>query len=205
MCRIRVATCLTTFGAQRCVSAAGSADVSAHGWIRGRLARRDAQGVKAPTRQSCYADVSDGRRPFDGPRKASSSVSRARYSGLERDLRKRGIVVGREVQVQVRPGPGRRMGESTDLLVEAVAGERTECADPVAVTVEVKGCWHAEVDGAMRTQLADRYLQGEGRRQAIYVVGWYAADDWDPTIAGAACARRDFGDTRGFFAGQRGL
>jgi hypothetical protein len=108
---------------------------------------------------------------------------------LDRDLRGRGVVVGREVQI--RPGPSGKMGEAGDLTIEAVAGERVEGAPTVAVTVEVKGCWHPELDTALRTQLAERYLLPEGQRQGIYVVGWFAADDWDPTDwRRAACAGR---------------
>jgi hypothetical protein len=62
---------------------------------------------------------------------------------LDSDLRGRGIIVGREVEV--RPGPRGKMGESGDLVVEAPAGERVEGSDIVSVTIEVKGCWHSDV------------------------------------------------------------
>ena len=64
-------------------------------------------------------------------------------------------------------------------MVEATAGEHVEGADIVGVTVEVKGCWHPEVNEAMKSQLAERYLLPEGQQQGIYVVGWFEADDWD--------------------------
>jgi hypothetical protein len=94
---------------------------------------------------------------------------------LEHDLRDRGILVGREPEI--RPGPGSRMGESVDLEIRAVAGERVEGAPVVTVIVEVKGCWHRHVRTAMETQLADRYLDAS-TRQGIYLVGWYAAEEW---------------------------
>jgi hypothetical protein len=120
---------------------------------------------------------------------------------LDQDLRGRGIIVGREVQI--RPGPDGKMGESGDLVVEAVAGERVEGADVVSVTVEVKGCWNAELDEAMRTQLAERYLLAEGQRQGIYVVGWFNADDWDKTDwKCTCCARRSLEESRTFFTEQ---
>ncbi len=96
---------------------------------------------------------------------------------LEEALRGRGIISGREVQI--RPGPGHHMGEASDLLITAVASERVEGAAMVEVVVEVKGCWHREMETALKTQLADRYLEAGQRDQGIYVVGWYEADGWD--------------------------
>jgi hypothetical protein len=120
---------------------------------------------------------------------------------LVQDLHGCGVVLGREVQI--RPGPGGKMGESGDLVVEAVAGERVEGADVVSVTIEVKGCWNTELDEAMRTQLAERYLLSECQRQGIYVVGWFAADDWDRTDwKQSPCARRGLDESRAFFTQQ---
>jgi hypothetical protein len=122
---------------------------------------------------------------------------------LERDLRGRGITIGREVQI--RPGPGGKMGEAGDLVVEALAAERVEGAPVVSATLEVKGCWHPELDRAMATQLAARYLLPEGQRQGIYVVGWFAADDWDiDDRRHKRCARRGLEESRAFFAEQAG-
>jgi hypothetical protein len=120
---------------------------------------------------------------------------------LEKDLRGRGITVGREVQI--RPGPGGKMGESGDLVVEAFADERVEGADVVSVTIEVKGCWHPKVNEAMRSQLAERYLLPEGQRQGIYLVGWFASDDWDTDDwRRTPCARRGLQESREFFIDQ---
>jgi hypothetical protein len=96
---------------------------------------------------------------------------------LDDALRERGIVAGREVQI--RAGPGYHMGEASDLLITAVAGERVEGAPLVEVVVEVKGCWHREMETALKTQLSDRYLEAGERDQGVYVVGWYEADGWD--------------------------
>ena len=107
---------------------------------------------------------------------------------LQHDLRGRGILVGRETEI--RPGPGSRMGESVDLEINAVAGERVEGARLVSVIVEVKGCWNPKIGTAMETQLADRYL-GPTARQGIYLVGWYAAANWSTKDRRRApCARR---------------
>ncbi|HWH31691.1 MAG TPA: hypothetical protein VNU01_03370 [Egibacteraceae bacterium] len=109
--------------------------------------------------------------------KPENALSDWLKSHLDDVLRERGIVAGREVQI--RPGPGHHMGEASDLLITAAAGERVEGAPLVEVVVEVKGCWHREVETALKTQLCDRYLQAGGRDQGIYVVGWYDADGWD--------------------------
>jgi hypothetical protein len=120
---------------------------------------------------------------------------------LDNDLRGRGIIVGREVQI--RPGPRGKMGESGDLVVEAPAGERVEGSDIVSVTIEVKGCWHSDVDTAMKSQLAERYLLPEGQRQGIYLVGWFDADDWDTNDRRCTrCRRRGLQDSHAFFAQQ---
>jgi hypothetical protein len=120
---------------------------------------------------------------------------------LTKDLSGRGIMVGREVQI--RPGPGGKMGESGDLVVEATAGERVEGADIVSVTIEVKGCWHPKVKVAMRSQLAERYLLPEGQRQGIYVVGWFASDDWDRADwRYTPCANRGLQESRGLYTEQ---
>ena len=114
---------------------------------------------------------------------------------LDQDLRGRGVITGREVQI--RPAPRGGLGERGDLVVEAVAGERVDGADIVRVTVEVKGCWNADLDTAMVTQLVERYLLPERERQGIYVVGWFAADDWDDTDRRCrACARRSLSVSR---------
>jgi len=39
------------------------------------------------------------------------------------------------------------------------------------VIVEVKGCWHSELQTAMLTQLRDRYLKGKPTRTGLYIVG----------------------------------
>lgn len=73
----------------------------------------------------------------------------------------------------------------------------------MGVTVEVKGCWHPEVDHALRTQLAERYLVPEGERQGVYIVAWFAADDWDiKDWRRKACAGRGLAESRSLFAEQ---
>ncbi len=98
---------------------------------------------------------------------------------LREDLGVGGRVIGRELEI--RPNiTGRGRGESVDIAVFAPVGTEVEGAATASVTVEVKGCWHADVKTAMRSQLVDRYLTGTGTTHGIYLVFWFAADEWDP-------------------------
>ncbi len=162
----------------------------------GESLQRAQEALQASTPAAADLWDTTAKRP-----KSENELSDWLKRWLDTDLRGRGIVVGREVQV--RPGPGGKMGESTDLLVEAIAGERVEGAEKVSVTIEVKGCWHAEVDDAMETQLAERYLRNEGQHQGIYIVGWFAADDWDEgDWRRRVCARRSLSDSRCYYSEQ---
>lgn len=97
---------------------------------------------------------------------------------LEDDLRVGGRIVGRELLIRSSPS-GRGRGESVDLAVFAPIGPDVESASTASVTIEVKGCWHAKVKTAMKSQLVDRYLTGTRTTHGIYLVFWFAADDWD--------------------------
>ncbi len=98
---------------------------------------------------------------------------------LEDDLDVGGRVIGRELEIRANT-TGRGRGESVDIAVFAPIGAEVEGAATASVTIEVKGCWHADVKTAMRSQLVDRYLTGTGTEHGIYVVFWFAAKDWDP-------------------------
>jgi hypothetical protein len=123
--------------------------------------------------QALYLWNDNPRRPKNEP-----AISHYIQEELKRDLRDRGVITGREVEI--RPHPDFKMGESTDLLVSARADEYVLKSELVEAVVEVKGCWHQEVMMALRAQLIDRYLTDTGISHGIYVVGWFAADDWDP-------------------------
>ncbi|MHB1042630.1 MAG: NACHT domain-containing protein [Eubacteriales bacterium] len=97
---------------------------------------------------------------------------------LDEDLRKRGIIINREVEI--RRGTGAGTGERTDIHVDAVVpGPRAEIYDSISVIIEVKGCWNTELDHAMKTQLADRYLKDNRCQHGFYLVGWFYCDQWD--------------------------
>ena len=56
---------------------------------------------------------------------------------LESDLKNRGVVVNREVQI--------RRGQETDIHIVAIREKRDGSMDQVRVITEVKGCWHQQV------------------------------------------------------------
>ncbi len=90
---------------------------------------------------------------------------------LEDDLDKRkGITVQREVSVQ--------WNQRTDLEVRAVAICDAE-AVPLEITVEVKGCWHPDVNKSLVTQLRDGYLKKSGRTHGIYLILWTQCPAWN--------------------------
>ncbi len=93
---------------------------------------------------------------------------------LDEDLKKRGIVVNREVEI--------RRGQKTDIHVDAIKKEfKQEDYDIVKVIIEVKGCWNQDLPEAMQTQLADRYLKDNDCKYGLYLVGWFNCDKWDTT------------------------
>jgi hypothetical protein len=85
---------------------------------------------------------------------------------LESDLKGRGVVLGREVQIH--------RFDRTDIHITAVTNSsRTDSLDSVKVIIEVKGDWHRELHSAMGSQLANRYLQENDCRHGLYLVGWF--------------------------------
>lgn len=91
---------------------------------------------------------------------------------LEEDLRGRGIIINREVQIH--------RGERTDIHVNAVIlGQDEVPYDSVTVIIEAKGCWHEELDSAMETQLLERYLKNNRCQHGLYLIGWFNCDAWD--------------------------
>lgn len=97
---------------------------------------------------------------------------------LDRDLKSRGIIINREVEL--RCNSGGQPGERTDIHVDAVVkSPNGETHDSITVIIEVKGCWHREVMTAMETQLVDRYLANNANPYGLYLVGWFTCTQWD--------------------------
>jgi len=97
---------------------------------------------------------------------------------LEEDIKEKGIIVNREVEI--RHGEGSGLGEKTDIHVDAVIRDKNrEIYDSITVIIEVKGCWHKELKQAMKTQLVDRYLKDNRCQYGLYLVGWFDCAQWD--------------------------
>ena len=121
-----------------------------------------------------------GFRPRD---EASFSDAIARW--LRDDLKNRGIVIGREVQL--------RRGQRTDIYIEAVP-EAGSKLPTVTVVIEIKGCWNKDVTTAVASQLVGDYIQPNGHTHGIYIVGWFVCDQWEKPIN--KLASRTFEDAK---------
>jgi hypothetical protein len=90
-----------------------------------------------------------------------------------------GVIANREVKLRAYLGGAK--GEQTDVHVDVtVPGVDPGVLEKLTVIIEVKGCWNPDLNHAMQTQLVDRYLTGGDCHHGIYVVGWFACDQWDP-------------------------
>src|SRR5262249_55635495 len=96
---------------------------------------------------------------------------------LRRDLRERGIIVDRKVEVTRKTGSG--IGDRNDIAVQA-ANE----TDTLKLTIEIKECFHRDVQTAMRNQLVEQYLAPTRERHGIYLVFWFDPAQWDPSDDG---------------------
>ncbi len=91
---------------------------------------------------------------------------------LEADLKDRGIIAFREVEI--------RRGQKTDISVIALAPkDRSNETEILEVVIEVKGRWHPDLEIAMQTQLVERYMQQNGIETGLYLVGWFDCEHWD--------------------------
>lgn len=135
-----------------------------------------------PARTTLWNQLPGGtNRPKD-----EEHLSDAVARHFRTDLVERGTIVNREVQIrrrEVAVAAGGQAGQRTDIRVDVVRA--AEHGDPAILTaiVEVKGCWHPEVETAMADQLAGRYLHENDCQTGLYLVGWYLCDGWDDSDA----------------------
>jgi hypothetical protein len=156
--------------------------------LRESLARLDAelQGVTPAAPDLWNTDRRTGR----GTPKDEAALSDYIARHFRRDLVGRGVVVNREVEI--RRGHGDAAGERSDILVTAaVPSGAAETGGAVTVVVEVKGCWNRNREADLTGQLRDRYLQESGCRHGLYVVGWFACDQWEEIDRAARRAPRE--------------
>lgn len=97
---------------------------------------------------------------------------------LVEDLKESGVIAYREVEI--RRGEGSGQGEKTDILVDVVMrNQYNKVYDSITVIIEIKGCWHQELNLAMKTQLVDRYLKDNRCKHGLYLIGWFNCPQWD--------------------------
>jgi len=91
---------------------------------------------------------------------------------LDDDIKQRGIIVNREVQIHRK--------EKTDIHVDAIVKKSdNEVYDSITAIIEVKGCWNPDSDHAMKSQLVEKYLKNNCCQHGLYLVGWFNCDKWD--------------------------
>ncbi len=95
---------------------------------------------------------------------------------LKEELDSKGIVALREVEIRRRKSKDGISGERTDIYV---TGSVPNLNKQLKVIIEVKGCWHSEVNKAMETQLLNRYLGKRNCNYGLYIVGWFCCKQWD--------------------------
>lgn len=121
---------------------------------------------------------------------------------LDEDLRGRGIIVNREVQI--RRGIGEGTGQRTDIHIDAVVpGGRSGNYDRIYAIIEVKGNWNAELLSAMETQLRDRYLKENRCRNGVYLIAWFTCAKWSEADARRKqCSRMSLPEAQSFLSQQ---
>jgi len=135
----------------------------------GRLQKKLQEG-EPPAAIDLWNEITEGGTTRHTP-KDEGRLSDYVKRHLETDLGQRGIVVNREVQI-IR-------GDKTDIHVAAVVRQPdANTYDSIRAIIEVKGCWHRELDTAVETQLVDRYLKDSGCPHGLYLVGWFNCDPW---------------------------
>jgi hypothetical protein len=89
---------------------------------------------------------------------------------LRSDLR----LIPRDPAIFINREPQFFSGEPTDLHIQA----QLPNGAVATVIVEVKLCDHPDVEKAMASQLAERYLRQKGLTHGLYFVGWFTCGVW---------------------------
>jgi hypothetical protein len=102
--------------------------------------------------------------------KPEEPLSREIALSLRDQLQNRGITAHLEEKI--------REGEFVDIHVNAVSSDATKRT--ISLVIEVKGCWHKDLQTALCTQLAERYLKDNQSRYGLFLVVWFLCDKWEP-------------------------
>lgn len=126
---------------------------------------------ETPSAIFLWNEIVEGRSSRYTP-KSENDFSDYVRNHLDDDLKQRGIIVNREVEI--------RRGALTDIRVDAIIKNQDgKSYDSITVIIEVKGCWNQELRRAMQTQLVDCYLKDNYCQYGLYLVGWFLCDRWD--------------------------
>ncbi len=113
-----------------------------------------------------------GKKPKLHRPKDEEHFSRFVARFLDDQLRIKGIVINREVEI--------RPGEFTDILVQTTPKIKDGLGfDQFSVIIEAKGSWHPKIKTAMKDQLVHGYMRQHQCRHGVYLVGWFQCDKWD--------------------------
>ncbi len=139
---------------------------------------------------------------MDFPPKTSQRVADRIVRHFREDLRERGIVVNREVQI--RRGIGDRTGQRVDIYADAITQVRPGAIyGQIHTITEVKGNWNKELRTAMEAPLRDRYLERNPCRNGLYLVAWFASPKWsDSDSRKRTCPRISLNEAQEAFAHQ---
>ncbi|UII32221.1 hypothetical protein LVD17_00020 [Fulvivirga ulvae] len=96
-------------------------------------------------------------------------------SHLVDDLSKTNLLILREVEIRRGTGKRGQPGERTDIYV---LGKVPNTSNFVKLIIEVKGCWHNEINKAMETQLLKRYMNENDCDYGLYLIGWFHCSQW---------------------------
>ena len=148
-----------------------------HVLVLDALRRFESELHGAPPSMELWNETSIGKKKSWWP-KDEMNLSNCLKRFLERDLKQRGILADREVQIC--PRRGEDPAQLVDILVRAVPFlDDGRPGSPVSVVVEVKCAWNEGVLLNMARQLYERYLKNSEMHFGIYAVAYFYCDAWN--------------------------
>lgn len=138
-----------------------------------------------PAVHDFWNEPQNRRKGALGRPRSETMISTIISRHLQTELAQREIIVNREVDVSTQ--------DFADIHVTATARNRGE-TQILKVIIEVKGCWHNQIDTAMETQLKGQYLHYNASRHGIYLVAWFPQEQWVDTDTRRANAGRKCSD-----------
>jgi hypothetical protein len=148
-----------------------------HALVFDALRRFESELHGASPSMELWNETRIGKKKFWWP-KDEMNLSDCLKRFLERDLKERGVLADREVQICPRLGAD--PAQLVDILVRAIPFlEDGRPGLPVSVVVEVKCAWNKGVLLDMARQLYERYLKNSEMHFGIYAVAYFYCDAWN--------------------------